>query len=369
MELLEPAVQGVRVGDPMDESTEMGPLVAAPHLDRVRSFVPDDSRRRLPRRGARRPGVLVRAHRAHPVARRPHGARGDLRARRRGVPVRRRGATRSASRTQRVRPVGVDLHARPRAAASESPAASSGQPRVNSHSSVRYATPVRRLEAVGPRSRARTRRAPRTSPRPRTSSSPSTRAGDRLARSAYRDPHPEPRTGAPMADLPASISPSGSPAASPSSPAARAGIGLATAQRLAAEGATVVIGDIDATAGAAAAELVDGLFLQVNVADEEQVNDALRRGGAGLRVGRHRVQQRRHLAARRRLDRDHRAAGVADGAGRQPQDRSTCARARRCGTWSRRAAGRSSTRRRSSRCSDRRRRRSRTPRRRAACSR
>jgi len=43
MELLEPAVQGMRVGDPMDESTEMGPLVAAAHLDRVRSFVPDDT--------------------------------------------------------------------------------------------------------------------------------------------------------------------------------------------------------------------------------------------------------------------------------------------------------------------------------------
>ncbi|MFC9561278.1 aldehyde dehydrogenase family protein [Agromyces sp. NPDC056965] len=43
MELLEPAVAGVRVGDPADESTEMGPLVAAAHLDRVRSFVPDDS--------------------------------------------------------------------------------------------------------------------------------------------------------------------------------------------------------------------------------------------------------------------------------------------------------------------------------------
>jgi acyl-CoA reductase-like NAD-dependent aldehyde dehydrogenase len=43
MELLEPAVQGMKVGDPMDESTEMGPLVAAAHLDRVRSFVPDDT--------------------------------------------------------------------------------------------------------------------------------------------------------------------------------------------------------------------------------------------------------------------------------------------------------------------------------------
>jgi betaine-aldehyde dehydrogenase len=43
MELLEPAVQGVRVGDPADDATEMGPLVARGHLDRVASFVPDDT--------------------------------------------------------------------------------------------------------------------------------------------------------------------------------------------------------------------------------------------------------------------------------------------------------------------------------------
>ena len=43
MELLEPAVAGVKVGDPADEATEMGPLVARTHLDRVRSFVPDDA--------------------------------------------------------------------------------------------------------------------------------------------------------------------------------------------------------------------------------------------------------------------------------------------------------------------------------------
>ncbi|MCD5347563.1 aldehyde dehydrogenase family protein [Agromyces sp. H3Y2-19a] len=43
MELLEPAVKGVVVGDPTDEATEMGPLVAAAHRDRVRSFVPDDA--------------------------------------------------------------------------------------------------------------------------------------------------------------------------------------------------------------------------------------------------------------------------------------------------------------------------------------
>jgi NAD(P)-dependent dehydrogenase (short-subunit alcohol dehydrogenase family) len=52
------------------------------------------------------------------------------------------------------------------------------------------------------------------------------------------------------------------------------GIGLATAKRLAAEGAKVVIGDVDPTSGQAAAESVDGLFVQVDVTDKEQV-DAL----------------------------------------------------------------------------------------------
>jgi NAD(P)-dependent dehydrogenase (short-subunit alcohol dehydrogenase family) len=49
------------------------------------------------------------------------------------------------------------------------------------------------------------------------------------------------------------------------------GIGLATARRLAAEGARVVIADLDEKAGAAAAEEVGGLFVPVNVTDREQV--------------------------------------------------------------------------------------------------
>jgi len=52
------------------------------------------------------------------------------------------------------------------------------------------------------------------------------------------------------------------------------GIGLATARRFAAEGARVVIADLDPVAGEAAAAEVDGLFVGVNVADEAQV-DAL----------------------------------------------------------------------------------------------
>ncbi|MFB7663136.1 aldehyde dehydrogenase family protein [Kitasatospora sp. NPDC056138] len=40
MALLEPAVLGVRVGDPRDEKTEMGPLISAAQRDRVASYVP-----------------------------------------------------------------------------------------------------------------------------------------------------------------------------------------------------------------------------------------------------------------------------------------------------------------------------------------
>jgi NAD(P)-dependent dehydrogenase (short-subunit alcohol dehydrogenase family) len=50
------------------------------------------------------------------------------------------------------------------------------------------------------------------------------------------------------------------------------GIGLATARRFAAEGAIVVIADFNPVAGAAAAAEVEGLFVQVDVTDEAQVN-------------------------------------------------------------------------------------------------
>ena len=43
MELLEPAVEGVRVGDPTDPRTEMGPLVSRKHRDAVAGYVPDDA--------------------------------------------------------------------------------------------------------------------------------------------------------------------------------------------------------------------------------------------------------------------------------------------------------------------------------------
>jgi acyl-CoA reductase-like NAD-dependent aldehyde dehydrogenase len=43
MELLEPAVAGVRVGDPTLDATQMGPLISAAHRERVAAYVPDDA--------------------------------------------------------------------------------------------------------------------------------------------------------------------------------------------------------------------------------------------------------------------------------------------------------------------------------------
>lgn len=43
MELLEPAVKGVVVGDPAQHDTEMGPLVSRGHWEKVASYVPEDA--------------------------------------------------------------------------------------------------------------------------------------------------------------------------------------------------------------------------------------------------------------------------------------------------------------------------------------
>jgi NAD(P)-dependent dehydrogenase (short-subunit alcohol dehydrogenase family) len=49
------------------------------------------------------------------------------------------------------------------------------------------------------------------------------------------------------------------------------GIGLASARRLATEGARVVVADVDATAGEAAAKEVDGTFVRTDVTDSDAV--------------------------------------------------------------------------------------------------
>lgn len=54
------------------------------------------------------------------------------------------------------------------------------------------------------------------------------------------------------------------------------GIGLATARRLAAEGARVVIADVDESAGEEAAAAVDGLYVPCNVSQAEEVEALFR---------------------------------------------------------------------------------------------
>ncbi|MGH3145703.1 MAG: aldehyde dehydrogenase family protein [Rubrobacter sp.] len=43
LSLMEPVVTGMRVGDPLDEATDMGPLISADHRDNVASYVPEDA--------------------------------------------------------------------------------------------------------------------------------------------------------------------------------------------------------------------------------------------------------------------------------------------------------------------------------------
>jgi len=43
LDRMKPAVEALRVGDPLDEATEMGPLISADHRERVAAYVPEDA--------------------------------------------------------------------------------------------------------------------------------------------------------------------------------------------------------------------------------------------------------------------------------------------------------------------------------------
>jgi betaine-aldehyde dehydrogenase len=43
LSLMQPVVEGFRVGDPFDEDTEMGPLISADHREKVAAYVPEDA--------------------------------------------------------------------------------------------------------------------------------------------------------------------------------------------------------------------------------------------------------------------------------------------------------------------------------------
>ena len=105
----------LRVGDPLDEATEMGPLICAGQREAVASFVPDDAPVAIRGSAPDGPGLLVRADRAVPGrADRPRRDGGDLRAGRGRDPVRRRGRGDPPRQRHDLRPVGLDLDARRR---------------------------------------------------------------------------------------------------------------------------------------------------------------------------------------------------------------------------------------------------------------
>jgi betaine-aldehyde dehydrogenase len=43
LDLMRPVVEGLHVGDPLDEATEMGPLISADHRESVAAYVPEDA--------------------------------------------------------------------------------------------------------------------------------------------------------------------------------------------------------------------------------------------------------------------------------------------------------------------------------------
>ena len=92
MPLLEAAVKALRVGDPLDDATEMGPLISADQRAAVSSYVSGDAPVAFRGSAPDGAGLLVRTDRPVPrLQRRPRRARGDLRTGRGRHPVRRRG--------------------------------------------------------------------------------------------------------------------------------------------------------------------------------------------------------------------------------------------------------------------------------------
>ena len=144
------------------------------------------------------------------------------------------------------------------------------------------------------------------------------------------------------------------------------GIGLATGRRLAAEGAKVVIGDLDEVKGPQVADELGGLFVKVNVTDEEQVKNLFQQakdtyGSVDVAFNNAGINPTDDSSI---LDTGLDAWSRVQNVNSRP---CTCALSTRSRTWSSRSPARSSTRPRSSRSWGRRRRRSRTRPRRAVC--
>ena len=282
---LEPAVAALRVLDPADEASEMGPLISAAPARPVQGFL-DEARSPspAPRPGGRR--LLGAAERG------PH--------RRPSEPVWREEvfgpvvavmpfddeahAVALANDTE-YGLSGLDLHPRPRPRAAGRAGRRGRQPQRQLALRGALLDAVRRLQAVRPRPRARPRRAARVH-----------RGEERLPR-PLTDPHAASGTRRTHTWQDAST------ARSPSSPAAARGSGWRPCAASSRRAPRSSIGDIDdaarARAGRPARRRRRRDVRPRRRHQQGRGRRALRARQGHLRLGRHRLQQRRHLARRR----------------------------------------------------------------------
>ncbi len=325
MELLEPAVKGVVVGDPARGTPRWARWCRSRTATRSPSYVPDDAPVAFRGSAPTGPGYWFPPTVLTPAAHRPHGHRGDLRPGGHGAAVRRRGRRHRAGQRHRVRPVRIDLDRQPVAGAAGVARGGSRQP-VASTRIRRCATARRSAGSSSPGWAANSDPMPRcTSPKPRTSSS---RSGGELDGS---DPATD-RT------------------RSPSSPAAPAASDWRPPSGCRPKAPSIVIGDVDPA------------DRQDRRRRPERDLRAGRRLGSGRGGSRCSTPPSRctaavdiafnnagHQPAGGRPDREHRDRRVAPGAGHQPQVGVLLLQGRAAAHGARSRRARSSTPRRSSR--------------------
>ena len=159
LELLVEATRGVKVGDPTDDATEMGPLISAEHRATVGSFVEGEPLFRGDAPGG--PGfwfpcTLVEASNDDRVAR--EEVFGPVAA---VIPFTRRGGRDPDRERHAVRPLGLDLDARRRPRAARRARRRGRRPLGQLEQLGARPHALRRHEAVGLRPRARDGRARR----------------------------------------------------------------------------------------------------------------------------------------------------------------------------------------------------------------